>query len=120
MLKPTILAAVLLAPLPALAQTAQEQATIYVNGLQSFVGTKVIGKTKISKIHAEGDTVVFTVDGQLWPSNPEKATTSFVEGLCQGAPNFFTNGVMLRLNFTERKKETLYGPTLDSCPKPKS
>ncbi len=127
MLKPLIAAAVLIA-LPGLAPAASAQAapqaakaltaTDYATNMQSIVGQEFEGGVKIHAVKAEANTLVLTVTGpDDWSANlgPDAISGALISGFCSTAPQFFSNGVTMRVDSID-KGELAKGPLVSTCP----
>ena len=115
-------AAVAMSAAPAAAQQAPPQsqtlAAQYAQGMQSLVGKKFEGDITIQGIAAEANTLVIAIDGPKgWRAqlSPAEISGALVEGFCGTAPQFFTNGVTMRIDSLDGG-ELQKGPLVSSCP----
>jgi hypothetical protein len=94
----------------------------YAHRLQSMVGRQ-IGPLDLKSIEADGDILVFTLDGpEGWRrGTPSYAITSFfLEGFCQSpeASGYLVAGRTLRLDTFEDGKSLIKGTPVHHCPHP--
>jgi hypothetical protein len=100
---------------PAMAQTAPDIAA----ALQAKVGQPFASGLTLSAVVAEGNTVVFTIDGPKgWRGtrSVQQISDEFVSGFCPSGTAFFSKGVRMRFDTLEGKAAPMKGPVVSKCP----
>jgi len=97
-------------------------ANAYAWRLRSLVGRE-IGPLRIKSVEADGDELVFTLDGpEGWRrGTPSYAITAFfLEGFCKApeASGYLVAGRALRIDTFEDGKNLIHGPPVYHCPHP--
>lgn len=110
--------------LPAAAQTAsgtqaKPTAADIAKNMQGAVGQKFEGGITLAAITSEGNTLVLRVDGPSgWRSalSPAEISSALVGGFCSSAPQFFANGVTMRVDSVDGGQKLIKGPLVTACP----
>jgi hypothetical protein len=97
-------------------------ANAYAWRLRSMVGRE-IGPLRLKSIEADGEVLVFTLDGpEGWRrGTPSYAITAFfLEGFCKApeASGYLAAGRALRIDTFEAGKSVIHGPPVHHCPHP--
>lgn len=104
---------------PAPRQQVQVTAAFLAERTQDMVGQEFEGGITIHAIAAEGDILVFTLNGPAgWRAGFTADTISalLINGFCESAPQFFELGVPLRVDSLDGGQGLLKGPLVDRCP----
>lgn len=92
----------------------------FAQAIQGVVGQTFEGGVTISRIYAEGHTVVIVLDGPAgWRSNASAGdvSTLFVSSFCEGRDfEYFVNGNLMRVDTTEAGNAGRAGPVIGACP----
>ena len=108
----------------ALAQAAPEPVAVtpaqFAQAIQGVVGQTYEGGVTITRIYAEGQTVVVVLDGPAgWrtPMSPAEVSDIFVGSFCEGRDfEYFVNGNLMRVDTTEGGAAGRAGPVIRACP----
>ena len=94
----------------------------FAQAIQGVVGQTYEGGVTITRIYAEGQTVVIVLDGPAnWRAtmSPGQVSDLFVGSFCEGRDfEYFVNGNLMRVDTTEGGAAVRAGPVLRACPPP--
>jgi hypothetical protein len=114
----------LLLALSLAAQAAPEPVSVtpaqFALAIQGVVGQSFEGGVTITRIYAEGPTVVIVFDGPAgWRTSVSAAEASdvFIHNFCDGRDfEYFVHGNAMRVDTTEGGAATRPGPLVTACP----
>lgn len=90
--------------------------------LQPMVGREYEGGLTVTRIFAEGRTLVFVFDGPRgWRAelSPQEVSDIFTASFCEDQDfDYFVNGNMMRIDTTEGGRDGRTGPLVQHCGAP--
>ena len=108
------------------AQAAPEPVAVtpaqFAQAIQGVVGQTFQGGVTISRIYADGQTLVIVLDGPArWRATmtPDQVSGLFLTSFCEDRDfEYFVNGNLMRVDTTEGGGAGRTGPVIRACPPP--